>query len=156
MTYKLNKNAKGPSQTNLQHYDRRTISEVSNSQPINQAHWQAHKTYSTEANLPKSLPSCSAWVTVFRLTQLRCNTLQRDREKGERTTKVLLQAGLDVQTIGCSSLSPSVSAGQASLGFVCYLLLLYLYSSAVVGRHSSEFHACSNTRPFYVMASRQT
>ena len=31
--------------------------------------------------------------------------------------------------------------------FVCYLLLLYLYSSAVGGRHSNEFPACSNTRP---------
>jgi hypothetical protein len=31
--------------------------------------------------------------------------------------------------------------------FVCYLLLLYLYSAAVGGRHSNEFPACSNTRP---------
>jgi hypothetical protein len=51
-----------------------------------QAHWQAHKTHSTEANLPKSLPSCLAWVTVFRLTQLKCKTLLTDRGKGERTT----------------------------------------------------------------------
>jgi len=31
--------------------------------------------------------------------------------------------------------------------FVCYLLLLYLYSSAVGVGHSNEFPACSNTRP---------
>jgi len=31
--------------------------------------------------------------------------------------------------------------------FICYLLLLYLYSAAVGGRHSNEFPACSNTRP---------
>ena len=31
--------------------------------------------------------------------------------------------------------------------FGCYLLLLYFYSSAVGGRHSNEFPACSNTRP---------
>jgi len=39
--------------------------------------------------------------------------------------------------------------GQDKLcwAFVCYLLLLYLYSSAVGGRHSNEFPACSNTRP---------
>jgi len=30
--------------------------------------------------------------------------------------------------------------------FVCYLLLLYLYSAAVGGGHSNEFPACSNTR----------
>ena len=30
--------------------------------------------------------------------------------------------------------------------FGCYLLLLYLYSSAVGGRHSNEFPACSNTQ----------
>jgi len=35
--------------------------------------------------------------------------------------------------------------------FVCYLLLLYLYSSAVGGRHSNEFPACSNTRPLAVI-----
>jgi len=31
--------------------------------------------------------------------------------------------------------------------FVCYLLLLYLYSAAVGVGHSNEFPACSNTRP---------
>ena len=31
--------------------------------------------------------------------------------------------------------------------FVFYLLLLYLYSSAVGVGHSNEFPACSNTRP---------
>ena len=38
--------------------------------------------------------------------------------------------------------------GQDELcwAFGCNLLLLYLYSSAVGGRHSNEFPACSNTR----------
>ena len=37
--------------------------------------------------------------------------------------------------------------------FVCYLLLLYLYSSAVGGGHSNEFPACSNTRSLCVTFS---
>jgi len=37
--------------------------------------------------------------------------------KNERTTKVLLQAGHDVVIFGCSSISASVWAGQAPLGF---------------------------------------
>jgi len=41
----------------------------------------------------------------------------QDREKGQQITKVLLQAGQDVVIFGCGSLSASVSAGQASLGF---------------------------------------
>jgi len=55
----------------------------------------------------------------------------------------LLQAGLDFVIFGSSSLSASVRAGQTSVGFGCYLLLLYLYSAAVGGRHSNEFPACS-------------
>ena len=34
----------------------------------------------------KELAFCSAWETVFKLTELKCNTLLTDREKGERTT----------------------------------------------------------------------
>jgi len=41
----------------------------------------------------------------------------------QQPTKVLLQAGHEVVIFGCSSLSASVSAGQAPLGFGCYLLL---------------------------------
>jgi len=63
----------------------------------------------------------------------------------------LLQAGQDVVIFGCGSLSASVWAGQASLGFGCYLLLLYLYSSAVGVGHSNEFPACSNTQSLAVM-----
>jgi len=37
--------------------------------------------------------------------------------KYEQPTKVLLQAGHDVVIFGCSTLSASVSAGQAMLGF---------------------------------------
>jgi hypothetical protein len=39
--------------------------------------------------------------------------------------------------------------------FVCNLLLLYLYSSAVGGGQSNEFPACSNTRPLAVILKRQ-
>jgi len=35
--------------------------------------------------------------------------------------------------------------------FVCYLLLLYLYSAAVGVGHSNEFPAFSNTRPLAEM-----
>jgi len=35
--------------------------------------------------------------------------------------------------------------------FVCYLLLLYLYSAAVGGGHSNEFPACSNTQSLVAM-----
>jgi len=37
---------------------------------------------------------------------------------GMHTTKVLLQAGLDVQTIGCKSLSEAVPADGTLLGFL--------------------------------------
>jgi len=39
--------------------------------------------------------------------------------------------------------------------FVCYLLLLYLYSAAIGGRHSNESPACSNTQSLPAMLSRQ-
>jgi len=39
-------------------------------------------------------------------------------KKSERTTKVLLQAGLDVETIDCRSLSAAVSANGILLGFL--------------------------------------
>ncbi len=79
-----------------------------------QAHWQAHKANSTEANLPKSLPSCSAWVTVFRLTQLKWNTLLTDRGKGERTTWGFMQVGLDKLSISQLQSWALVRAGQTS------------------------------------------
>jgi len=66
----------------------------------------------------------------------------------------LLQAGLDVVIFGCGSLSASVSAGQASLGFGCYLLLLSRYSAAVGVGHSNEFPACSNTRSLAGIVTR--
>ena len=51
-----------------------------------QAHWQAPISHNTNANPAKELAFCSAWVTVFRLTHFKRNTLLTDREKGERTT----------------------------------------------------------------------
>jgi len=46
-------------------------------------------------------------------------------QQSERTTKVLLQAGPDVVIFGFGSLSASVSAGQASLGF-CLLSFTFI------------------------------
>jgi len=65
----------------------------------------------------------------------------------------LLQAELDVVNFGCGSLSASVPAGQAPLGF-CLLSFTFISilayrqagSSAVGVGHSNEFPACSNTR----------
>jgi len=52
------------------------------------------------------------------------------KKNNEQPTKVLLQAGQDVVNFGCSSLSASVPAGQASLGF-CLLSFTFtsLFSS---------------------------
>ena len=73
--------------------NRKTIGKDSNSQRRKASTLAGTQTHSTEANLPKSLPSCSAWVTVFRLTQLKCDTLLMDRGKGERTTGGLPKYG---------------------------------------------------------------
>jgi len=45
--------------------------------------------------------------------------------KAQQATKVLLQAWQDVVIFGCGSLSASVSAGQASLGF-CLLSFTFI------------------------------
>jgi len=74
-----------------------------------QAHLQAHKTHSTEANLPKSLTSCSAWVTVLRLAQLKYNIQQTDIVKGERITGSFESAGT---TNKYSSFVSSVSSSS--------------------------------------------
>lgn len=66
----------------------RTMTAVAKSLIANatgQAHWQAHKA-TAQSQPAKELAFCSAWVTVFRLTQLKYNTLLTDRGKGERTT----------------------------------------------------------------------
>ena len=67
-------------------------------------------------------------------------------------TKVLLQAGRDVVIFGFK-LAISFGCGQDKLrwAFVSYLLLLYLYSSAVGVGHSNEFPACSNTQSLWAM-----
>jgi len=46
-------------------------------------------------------------------------------EEALHTTKVLLQAGQDVVIFGCRSISASVSAGQAPLGF-CLLSFTFI------------------------------
>jgi len=71
--------------------------------------------------------------------------------KNERTTKVLLQAGLDVETIGCSSLSAAVSADGILLGFLLLSSILVFQSASVPGLTSNEFPACSNTRTLAVI-----
>jgi len=68
---------------------------------------------------------------------------------GVGSTKVLLQAGHDVVIFGCGSLSASVWAGQASLGFCLLSYTFISLFSSIWGRHSNEFPACSNTRTLY-------
>jgi len=51
--------------------------------------------------------------------------LKNNSKLHERTTKVFAKAGLDVVIIGCSSLSASVSAGQAPLDF-CLLSFTFI------------------------------
>jgi len=55
------------------------------------------------------------------------------RQKSERTTKVLLQAGLDVETIGCSSLSATVPADGILLDFLLLSYTLVFQSASVPG-----------------------
>jgi hypothetical protein len=50
--------------------------------------------------------------------------LNTDKEI-QRTTKVLLQAGLDLVIFGCGSLSASVRAGQTPVGF-CLLSFTFI------------------------------
>ena len=91
-----------------------------------QAHWQVRKTHSIPIAIgTKELAFCSAWVTVFRLTQLKCKPLLTDREKGERTTGDFVQAWHDVVSFSFCSLSASARAGQTSLNFVTYLVHLF-------------------------------
>jgi len=49
------------------------------------------------------------------------------------TTKVLLQAGLDVETIGCGSLSAAVPADGILLGFLLLSCTLVFQSASVPG-----------------------
>jgi hypothetical protein len=48
---------------------------------------------------------------------LATSKTQQNRQ-GERPTKVLLQAGLDVVNFGCGSLSAAVPADEYLLGFL--------------------------------------
>ena len=57
----------------------------------------------------------------------------------------MLQAGLDVETISCSSLSAAVPADEILLGFLLLSCTLVFQSASVRGLTSNEFPACSNT-----------
>jgi hypothetical protein len=104
-----------------------------------QAHCQAHKTYSTEANLPMSLPACSAWVTVFRWTELNCKTLLMDRGKGERTTGGLPKYGRTEVIFGiCNSIVLHIGLDIYYLAFCCYLHHQFFQSSSVPGRRNTN------------------
>jgi len=47
--------------------------------------------------------------------------------QADRITKVLLQAGLDVETIGCGSLSSAVPADGTLLGFLFVIFYFYIF-----------------------------
>jgi len=57
----------------------------------------------------------------------------------------LLQAGLDVETIGCSSLSAAVPAVGILLVFLLLSCTLVFQSASVPGLDQHESPACSNT-----------
>jgi hypothetical protein len=105
-----------------------------------QAHCQAHKTYSTEANLPMSLPACSAWVTVFRWTELNCKTLLMDRGKGERTTEVFAKAGRTEAVFQQFQHQWSVvRAGQATLSQLQIINFYFYFHHRLAGLDGSLF-----------------
>jgi len=64
----------------------------------------------------------------------------------QQPTKVLLQAGLDVETIGCSSLSAAVPVDGILLGFCRFTCTFVFQSASVPGLTSNECPASSNTR----------
>jgi len=88
------------------------------------------------------------------MTSILLNGKLLNQSKGERTTKVLLQAGLTLLSSAAARYQLQSQQDKHLWAFVCYLLLLYLYSSAVGGGHSNEFPACSNTRTLGAISSR--
>jgi len=61
---------------------------------------------------------------------LSCNQARREKLP---LTKVLLQAGLDVETIGCSSLSAAVPADEYQFTFLLLTCTLVFQSASVPG-----------------------
>jgi len=60
-----------------------------------------------------------------------------NEEKNLQPTKVLLQAGQDVVIFGCSHLSASVSAGQASFGLLFVIFYFYIFIQQRLGSDTS-------------------
>jgi len=54
-------------------------------------------------------------------------------QERQHLTKVLLQAGRDVETIGCISLSAAVPADETLLGFLLLSCTLVFQSASVPG-----------------------
>jgi len=63
--------------------------------------------------------------------------------------------GRTLLSSAASRYQPRFRQDEQCWAFVCYLLLLYLYSAAVGGGHSNEFPACSNTQSLGVILNRQ-
>jgi hypothetical protein len=86
----------------------------------------------------KELAFCSAWVTVFRWTQLKFKSLITDRQKGERTTGGLPKYGLTEVIFGiCNSTVLHIQLDIIYLAFCCYLQLQFL-------NHHWSTNVCSN------------
>jgi len=103
-----------------------TIGEVSNSQRHKASTLAGTQNPQHTSQPAKELAFCSAWATVFRLTQLKCKTLITDRQKGERTTGGLPKYGLTLVIFGiCNSTVLHIQLDIIYLSFCCYLQLQF-------------------------------
>jgi len=73
--------------------------------------------------------------------------LTEQHEESQQATKVSLRQGGTLLSSAAVRCQLQFQQDKHLWAFVCYLLLLYLYSAAVWVGHSNEFPACSNTRP---------
>ena len=104
-----------------------------------QAHLQGTQSQQHISQPAKELAFCSAWATVFRLTELICNTLLTDRGKGERTTGGLPKYGLTKVIFSiCNSIVLHIQLDIIYLAFCCYLHNHFFNLASVPGGRFSN------------------
>ena len=102
------------------------MGEVSNSQRYKASTLAGTHNPRHRSQPAKELAFCSAWVTVFRLTKLKCKSLIPDRGKGERTTGGLPKYGrTEVIFSICNSTVLHIGLDIIYLAFCCYLQLQF-------------------------------
>jgi hypothetical protein len=121
-----------------------TIGEVSNSQRHKASTLAGTQNPQHRSQPAKELAFCLAWVTVFRLTQLKLQHSIKDREKGERTTWGLALLGQDVVIFFFSNMAAVVRAGQTSVSILSYLVHQQSISS---GSGRTFFKSPNNAKP---------